>query len=65
MYIHCLISGLPFEQQDDMSLFVQRVGGWFSIKRETVEYYIPERYAFMLYMYDPKLVRQSLLDYVI
>lgn len=47
----------PFELQDALSLYVQRVGGWFSTHIDSVVYTVPQEYDYMLYMFDPNLQR--------
>lgn len=55
----------PLELQDTMSLYVQRVGGWLSVRYDHVVYTIPNDYAYMLYMFDPQLQRLAREDYLV
>ncbi len=65
MLIECYRSYMmPYEQQDPLSIFVQRKGGWMSVRPDSVDYYIPKEYAYMLYMYDSHIKRLPLLDYI-
>ena len=65
MRILCYRSYLPFTEQDPLSVFVQRVQGWFSVGIYSVDYYIREDYAYMLYMYDSTIHRLPMQDYIL
>ena len=54
-----------FRDQDPLSIYVQRVNGWFSVNRDSVDYYVPEDRAYMLYMYDSSIQRKSHKDYIV
>ena len=58
-------SYLPIVEQDPFSLYVQRVGGWLSVSYGHVDYFIPELYASMVFIYDGHIKRISKLDYVV
>lgn len=61
--IKCYCSTLPIQEQDPLSIYVQRVGGWISIQILSVDYYVPAEYAYMLELYDPNIRRMPQLDY--
>ena len=56
---------MPLVDQDPLSIYVQRKGGWMSVGKYSVNYYIPEDYAYMLYMYDSQVVRKPKEDYIV
>jgi hypothetical protein len=60
----CYRSYMSFRDQDPMSVFVQRVQGWMSVGYASVDYYVPEQYAYMLYMYDSAVRRLPGQDYI-
>jgi hypothetical protein len=65
MLILCYRSYMqPWRLHDPLGIFVQRQGGWMSIGPICVDYYIPEDYAYMLYLYDSHIQRQPQLDYL-
>jgi hypothetical protein len=64
MRIQCYRSYMSFTEQDPLSVFVQRVGGWFSVGLYSVDYYIPESYAYMVHMYDGDIHRLVSQDYI-
>ena len=55
----------PFSEQDAISLYVQRIGGWISIRVDTVVYIVPEERAYMLSLFDPAIERFPQLDYIV
>jgi len=65
MLVKCYRSYQPLEEQDELSLYVQRVGGWLSVSTGFVDYFIPEPYAVMALMFDGHLKRKSQLDYIV
>ena len=65
MLVKCYRSRLPTVEQDELSLYVQRVGGWLSVSYGYVDYYIPEPYAMMAALYDSHIERISRLDYIV
>ena len=65
MLYQCYRSYLPIQDQDPLSIFVQRKNGWLSIRNDCVDYYIPEEYAYMLHMYDSNIKRVQPLDYIV
>jgi len=65
MLVKCYRSYLPIVEQDPLSLYVQRVGGWLSVSYGFVDYFIPELYASMVFIYDGHIKRNSKLDYVV
>jgi hypothetical protein len=65
MLVECYRSYLPIVEQDPLSLYVQRVGGWLSVSHGFVDYYIPEPYAVMALMFDGHLKRRRELDYIV
>ena len=65
MRIQCYRSHMSNLEQDPLSLFVQRVGGWMSVGIGCVDYWVPEPYALMIYMYDPTVERRSGDDYLV
>jgi hypothetical protein len=56
---------MPFTEQDPLSIYVQRKNGWMSIRNDCVDYFVPEEYAYMLYMYDSAIKRIQPLDYIL
>ncbi len=44
--------------------FVQRHGGYISIRRDCIDYIIPVRYQVLLALAYPELTRQSNLDLI-
>ena len=65
MLVLCYRSYLPIVEQDPLSLYVQRCGGWLSVSSGHVDYYIPEPYASMAAIYDGQIKRLSRLDYIV
>lgn len=65
MIYQCYRSHMLFRDQDPLSIYVQRVNGWFSVNRDSVDYYVPEDRAYMLYMYDSSIQRKSHKDYIV
>ena len=65
MLVKCYRSYQPLEEQDELSLYVQRVGGWLSVSSGFVDYWIPEPYAQMAPMLDSHIKRLSQLDYIV
>lgn len=61
----CLRSYTDWPTQDQLSLMCQRLGGWMSIRRDCVDYWVPEQYSYMLYLIDANLVVQRGLDYIV
>ncbi len=55
----------PVTEQDDISLYVQRIGGWLSIRADTVVYIVPDDRAYMLSLFDPSIQRYPQLDYIV
>lgn len=56
---------MPIIDQDPMSIYVQRKGGWMSVNVDSVDYFLPIEYAVMLYLYDSKIERRAKLDYIV
>ena len=65
MLVLCYRSRLPLTQQDQLSLYVQRMGGWLTVSSGYVDYYIPEQYALMVPLLDSHIERRSRLDYLV
>ena len=63
MLVQCYRSRMPVLEQDPLAIYVQRKGGWMSIGMDSVDYWIAQEYAYMLYVYDPAIERKSALDY--
>lgn len=61
----CLRSYTDWPVQNQLSLLVQRLGGWMSIRRDCVDYWVPEQYSYLLYLIDANLVVQKGLDYIV
>jgi hypothetical protein len=55
----------PFKLQDPLSLYVQRVGGWFSTRPDSVIYTVPQETAYMLYLFDPHLRACPHMNYIV
>ena len=55
----------PVTEQDEISLYVQRIGGWLSVRVDTVVYIVPEERAYMLSLFDPSIQRYPELDYIV
>lgn len=65
MLIICLRSrSTDWTLLDNMGFLVQSFKGFFSIRCDSVDYYVPEAYAYMLYLIDPHLQRYPKLDYI-
>jgi hypothetical protein len=66
MLITCYRSRLwPLCEQDDLSVFVQQVGGWMRIRADySVDYYVPEEWAYMMYIYDTDIERKHKMDMI-
>lgn len=65
MLIQCYRSYMmPFTEHDPLSIYVQRMNGWFSVGLWSVDYYISEEYAYMLYVYDANIHRLPSQDYL-
>lgn len=64
IYIHCLRSRTIGPVQDQLGFLAQRLHGWFTIRQDCVDYFVPEDRAYLLYTVDPHLERLSHLDYV-
>ena len=62
--IQCYRSRAQMSVQDPLSIMVQRLNGFFTIRCDCVDYYVPEAYAYMLHLYDPQLERKPELDYI-
>ena len=56
---------MPIKDQDPMSIYVQRKGGWMSVGYDSVDYFLPEQYAGMLYLYDSQIERRAHSDYIV
>lgn len=65
MRILCYRSRLPIIDQDPLSIYVQCRGGWMSVGRVSVDYYIPEDRAYMLYLYDSLIEPRPQQDYLV
>lgn len=64
MLYPCVRSRAAWHIQDPLSLLVQRLGGWLSIRVDSVLYWVPETHTYMLYLLDPQLEREDHLDYI-
>lgn len=60
----CYRSRSDWTVQDPLSILVQRLGGWLSIRCDCVDYWVPEDRAYMLFLLDPNLQRKPELDYL-
>ncbi len=61
----CLRSASDWATQDQLGLLCQRLNGWFSVRSDVIDYWVPEDRAYMLYMIDANLTRQHTLDYIV
>ncbi len=61
----CLRSHSDWTTQDQLSLLTQRLNGWFSVRSDVIDYWVPEDRAYMLYMIDANLTREPTLDYIV
>lgn len=57
-------SRLPFEDQDALGFFAQRVGGWMSVRVDCVLYSVPEHLGYLLKFWDPNLERVPREDWI-
>jgi len=57
-------SRLPFEDQDALGFFAQRVGGWMSVRVDCVLYSVPEHLGYLLEFWDPNLERVPREDWI-
>ena len=62
--IVCLRSHADWHIQDPLSLMVQRLHGFFSVRCDCIDYFVLEELAYMLYLIDPHLQRKPELDYI-
>ena len=64
--LYCAVrSHSHIDQLDQLSLLVQRLGGWFAVRPLLiVDFWVPESRLYLLYLIDPLLERQPRLDYV-
>lgn len=65
MLYTCYRCYAPLDQQDPLSIMVQRLGGWLSVHYIYVEYWVPEDRAYMLNLFDLELVRLQQSDYIV
>lgn len=56
---------MPIKDQDPLSIYVQRKLGWMAVNYDSVDYFLPEEYASMLYLYDSQIERKPKLDYIV
>ena len=63
LYI-CLRSHQDWTTQDRLGFLAQRLGGWFSIRGDCVDYFVPQDRAYLLHLVDGELSRQLHLDYI-
>ena len=64
-YLHCLRSSANMDVQDRLGFLCQRLGGWFSIRGDCVDYFVPESKTYMMYLIDPDISRHWHMDYVV
>ena len=64
MLYTCVRCRSSWAVQDPLSLLVQRMGGWLSIRADSVLYWVPEHTVYLLYVIDPHLERLPRLDYI-
>lgn len=50
--------------EEDIWAFVQRHGGWMSLRQDSVDFWIREDYSLLLRTAWPLLSRQAALDYI-
>ena len=62
--IVCYRSRADWSVQDPLSLLVQRLEGWLSVRCDCVDYWVPESRAYLLHFIDPNLERRSDLDHI-
>lgn len=60
----CLRSYTPWDTQDSLGFLCQRLHGWFSIRGDCVDYFVPQDRSYMLYLLDPNLKHNHHLDYI-
>jgi hypothetical protein len=65
MLVKCYRCRMTVLDQDPLSIYVQRKGGWMSVGYGYTDYYVPEEYAYMLYVYDSNIERRARLDYIV
>jgi hypothetical protein len=63
-YLHCLRSHASVVVQDRLGFLCQRLAGFFTIRADCVDYFVPESHAYLLYLIDANLRRQQHLDYI-
>jgi hypothetical protein len=63
LYI-CLRSHQDWTTQDRLGLLAQRLGGWFTIRGDCVDYLVPQDRAYLLHLIDSELRRQQHLDHI-
>lgn len=45
----------PYEKLDELSLYVQEIGGHFEVQRRAIEFYVPDEYQSILLLKYPEL----------
>lgn len=53
----------PYDEEDVWA-FVQRHGGYMSIRNDVIDFWIPRQYLSLMLLAYPELVRQHNLDYI-
>ncbi len=65
MLFICLRSRSDWSRIDSLGFLTQRLGGWFSIRQDCVDFFVPEDRAYMLSLIDGDLERILHLDYIV
>ena len=66
MLYTCYYTDAHFEDQDSISIQVQRLGGWLAVRLYRTYYWIPEPYRWICHLYgDLHLVRCAKEDYIV
>lgn len=55
----------PLDEQDAISQYVQRIGGWLSIRADTVVYVVPSDRAYMLSLFDSSIEPYPQDDHIV
>lgn len=61
----CYHSYSNWDTIESLWLLVQTLNGFLSVQPLGVEFYVPERYGYMLYLIDAELIRRPSQDYIL
>jgi hypothetical protein len=64
MLAHSYLSRADQSTQELLWLQCQALGGWMSIRVDSIVYTVPETYAYILTLIDPRIERYACMDYI-